>query len=136
MSLGLTELTTLSLALAGAAFVGHGLMQMWKPHRAQNRATGDDMEKRIAALIEQTEARVAGLVTDLAAGMDARHKQGTDAVRHDIAAMKSELDWLTGERMIDQAIAMARSGLSAEDISADLGLSLEAAQTIRAVRRH
>lgn len=130
MSLGLTELSTLSLAVAGAALMGHGLWQMWKARQITEPA--DDMEARISAMIQGTEARIAHLVS----GLDARQKQGTDAVRSDIAAMKSELDWLTGERMIDQAIAMARSGLSAEDISADLGLSLEAAQTIRAVRRH
>ncbi|MBO6854410.1 MAG: hypothetical protein JJ872_11705 [Marivivens sp.] len=63
-------------------------------------------------------------------------QEAITAVRDDIRVLQSDMDWLAGERMIDEAITMARSGRDAHDISTELGMSVDAAQAIAEFRKH
>ena len=68
--------------------------------------------------------------------MDAGHQAHLEGLRSELSSMKADIEWLAGERMIEQAISMAREGMDPGEISADTGLSFEAAHTIAALRRH
>ena len=86
-------------------------------------------------VVEATEAisaRVAALLQD-------HERRMTDAfshVREDLSGLKSDVEWLAGERMIEQAIALAQTGSAAEEIGQELGLSRDQAATIALFRKH
>lgn len=128
MNLGLIETVSVAALLAGAAILGTGLWRWVQTSRAEKAKAEVDL----AELIRTGEQRIAALVATL----DASHKARLEDMHQELTSVKSDLEWLTGERMIEQAVSMARDGMSAEEISADLGLSLDAAQTISVMRRH
>ncbi len=130
MNLGLIETVSVLALLTGAGILGTG---MWRWYRAGKAAAEKVMpEVDLANLIRASEDRIAALVATL----DASQQTRLEDMRHELTSVKSDLEWLTGERMIEQAVSMARDGMSAEEISADLGLALDAAQTISVMRRH
>jgi hypothetical protein len=57
-------------------------------------------------------------------------------LKADIQHLKSDVEWLAGERMIEQAIQMAQTGLQPDDIGRELGMTRETAETIAAFRKH
>ena len=130
MNLGLIETVSVAALLAGAAILGTGLWRWVQTSRAEKAKAKAEVD--LAELIRTGEQRIAALVATL----DASHKARLEDMHLELTSVKSDLEWLTGERMIEQAVSMARDGLSAEEISADLGLSLDAAQTISVIRRH
>ncbi len=130
MSVGLTELTTLTALMGGICTLSLGLWRMSAARKAEGPETGPDAD--LASLIREGEERLTSMV----AMMDATQQARMDSLRSEITAVKADIDWLTGEKMIEQAISMARDGIAAEDISADLGLSFDAAHTISVMRRH
>jgi hypothetical protein len=127
MTLGLVGTLSILALAGGLSALGLGLWRMWRAAQAPKAA-----DERIADLIREGNERLGALM----AMMDASTEARLDALRAELSSVKADLDWLTGERMIEQAIAMARDGVSAEEISADLGLSLDAAETVQAMRRH
>ena len=129
MSLGIPEIITLSTMAAGVATLSLGL---WRMAQSGRMAAAARPQTDIANLIRDGENRLTSLV----AMMDANHQAYLENLRSEISAVKADIDWLTGEKMIEQAISMAREGVAAEDISADLGLSFDAAHTISVMRRH
>ena len=82
--------------------------------------------------LRDAELRLSDLIADL----DLRHGSVLDNLSHSINTIASSVEWLAGERMIEQAIAMAQSGSPAESISEKMGLSLDDARTILQFRRH
>jgi hypothetical protein len=50
--------------------------------------------------------------------------------------MRSDIQWLTSERMIDQAINMAREGESGSEIARQTGISADELVAMQAFRRH
>lgn len=130
MTLGLIETVSVAALLSGAAILGTGLWR-WR-QTAKATSAKAQAEVDLANLIRSGEERIASLVASLDASQQAR----IEDMRHELTSVKSDLEWLTGERMIEQAVSMAREGMSAEQISADLGVSLDAAQTISVIRRH
>ena len=130
MNAGLPEITMVLALVAGLISLGIGMAQFLR-NRMQ-APTSNAAETNIAELIREGEERLSTMV----AMMDEAQQARFDALRSDISSVRAELDWLTGEQMIEQAITMARNGVTAEEISAELGLSQEAAETLQAMRVH
>ena len=81
----------------------------------------EEISQKVAALLQDHERRL------------------TDAfahVREDLSGLKSDVEWLAGERMIEQAIALAQTGSDADEIGQELGLSRDQAATIALFRKH
>ena len=81
---------------------------------------------------EELAARVEGLIAE-------QTRAQTDALaslRADIQHLKSDVEWLAGERMIEQAIALAQSGAEPDEIGRELGLTRETAEAISTFRKH
>lgn len=130
MNAGLPEIIMVLAFIAGLASLGIGMIHFLKSHRHAASSNGPDTD--IAQLIRDGEERLAAMV----AMMDETQQARLDALRSDISSVRAEIDWLTGEQMIEQAINMARDGVTAEEISAELGLSQEAAETLQVMRVH
>lgn len=134
MSLGVTA-AILATLLAGVSLVWSGLRLRGRQRLVAAPAPvvpvavdGDGA----AHMAEHVAARVEGLLT-------AQTQAQADALadlKAEILGLKSDVEWLAGERMIEQAIALAQSGIEAEEIGRELGMSRDAAETIVAFRRH
>jgi len=120
----------LATLLAGASLLTLGLL------RARRRAVepaallpGDGLAVPVA---EEVAARVEGMIAE----QTRAQSDALASLRADIQHLKSDVEWLAGERMIEQAIALAQSGAEPEDIGRELGLTRDAAETITTFRKH
>ncbi len=126
----MSPLFVLSLALTVSA----GGALAFALHRRRQRlvavpaGTSAPIEDQLAAL----EQRLAERLHD----MDWRHAAALDRISATTDSLQSDLDWLTGERMIEQAIALARKGEEPEAIAAEAGLDLDEAKAVARLRRH
>lgn len=82
--------------------------------------------------VEVISQMVAAMLND----HERRMTEAFAQVREDISALKSDVEWLAGERMIEQAIALAQTGSDADAIGQELGLSRDQAATIALFRKH
>lgn len=137
MTLG-TSAILLSMLVAGATLIAFGLL------RARARAAdvwADEATLPMVAVAAgpdgaEVAAEVAARVEGMIAEQTKRHSDALASLKADIQHLKSDVEWLAGERMIEQAIALAQSGLEPDDIGRELGLTLETAETIAAFRKH
>ena len=129
----------LATLLAGASLLPLGLM------RARRRpvVTADeaDLQAELAlvaeqalpvAVAEELAARVEGMIAE----QTRRQGDALASLKADIQHLKSDVEWLAGERMIEQAIALAQTGMDPDDIGRELGLTRDAAETITVFRKH
>ena len=85
-----------------------------------------------ATVAEELAARVEGIIAE----QSRRQGDVLASLRADIQHLKSDVEWLAGERMIEQAIALAQTGMDPDDIGRELGLTRDAAETITVFRKH
>lgn len=121
------SLSTLTLvALCCFALIGVAVVAARKllAHRARQQHAQSQLDDRLT--------RLSHVISRLESGQEA----ALGRLESQVDAMRADLEWLAGERMIEQASAMVRRGLPAEKISEELGLSLDAARTIALFRSH
>ena len=131
MSLVTTALILATL-LAGTSLVALGVKRRVRGAVAQAAPVAEVVAAQPVLVAEDLAARVEGMLS-------AQTRAQADALaelKAEILGLKSDVEWLAGERMIEQAIAMAQSGIEAEEIGRELGMTRDAAETIVAFRRH
>lgn len=84
------------------------------------------------ALMQQIDARLDHYF----ARIEEQQKKISIRLQEDIRDLQCDIDWMAGDRMIDEAIALARTGETPTDISRKLDMSLDAAETIVRFRKH
>lgn len=139
MTLG-TSAILLATLLAGISLVAFGLLR----NRARGEEALADMGPTQGAVASDIHDDLAGAfaarLEAIMAEQTARQSEAlSDALaglKSDIQHLKSDVEWLAGERMIEQAITLAQTGLEADEIGRELGLTRETAETIRMFRRH
>lgn len=89
-----------------------------------------------AAVAAALAARVEGMIAEQARRQADVLSVALAGLKADIQHLKTDVEWLAGERMIEQAIQMAQSGLEPDDIGRELGLTRDTAQTIATFRKH
>lgn len=82
------------------------------------------------------EAMAAPLVLEAVEAADRRQNDAMSEAMSELRQIRAEVEWLSGERMIDQAVNLARDGLDASFISRETGLTMDDAETISRFRRH
>jgi predicted MPP superfamily phosphohydrolase len=85
-----------------------------------------------AILMQQIDA----LMAHYFARMEEQQRTLAIRLQEDIRDLQCDLDWIASERMIDEAVALARTGERPEDISQKLNLPIDAAETIMRFRKH
>lgn len=144
MTFGMTAalLTTL---MAGVTLVTLGLWRMRQRDEAALAEEAGAVEPAAmpeAGLVSAPEvvaalaARVEGLFAEQTRRQADMLTVALAGLKADIQHLKSDVEWLAGERMIEQAIQLAQSGQQPDDIGRELGLSRDAAETIAAFRKH
>lgn len=124
----MSPLLVLSLALSVTAGGALSLVLLRRRRAALAAAAPSPLEAQLAAL----EQRLSDRLHD----MDWRHATALDRISATTDSLQADLDWLTGERMIDQAIALARRGEDPETIAAEVGLDPDEAKAVARLRRH
>ncbi len=126
---GPQTLTLVSVAVALLAV----MTTVLSIHRARRAvAAASHKHLRDADMIDRLDERLVQHMTRLQENQTILASQ----IHDDIRSLQADMDWLAGERMIDEAIAMARSGVAVNDINAELGLPGDSAQVITRFRRH
>jgi len=120
----------LATLLAGVSLLTLGLMRGRRRAVAASAAT--EADTLAGPVAEELAARVEGLIAE----QTRAQSDALAGLRADIQHLKSDVEWLAGERMIEQAIALAQSGVEPDDIGRELGLTREAAETITTFRKH
>ena len=139
MTLG-TSAILLATLLAGITLVAFGLLR----NRARDAeavaemghsdaANAPDMSQELAGAFA---ARLEAIMAEQTARQSEALSDALAGLKSDIQDLKSDVEWLAGERMIEQAITLAQTGLEADEIGRELGLTRETAETIRMFRRH
>lgn len=143
MTIGMTAALIATL-MAGVTLVTLGL---WRMRQRDEAIAAGEMEAHFPQAIEGSgpstpevaaalAARVEGLIVEQTRRQADVLTVALAGLKADIQHLKSDVEWLAGERMIEQAIQLAQSGLDADDIGRDLGLTRETAETIAAFRKH
>lgn len=104
--------------------------------RRQTRALA-----RIEAAVQAGDNRVAlraveGRLLQAIADHRETAAQAMDEALDQITRMKADLEWLAGDKMIEQAITLAQSGADSATITAETGLSTDDAELLRRFRPH
>jgi hypothetical protein len=120
-------LALIAVVVLGLATTGSGLVLMMRDRRSRTAA----LPESAAGLPEAALSRIEAGMMQQAEAMS----QSLAAIGADVMALKADVEWLTGERMIETAISLARSGQTPAEVSANTGLSEDAARTI-ALFRH
>ncbi|NBQ49881.1 MAG: hypothetical protein EBU35_04460 [Marivivens sp.] len=123
-------MTLLPISGAAALLVAMLIVVSIRRVRANKRVALAQAKE--TALIDQIEARIDGLAQRL----EGHQALMMNRLHDDIRGLQSDMDWLAGERMIEEAIAMAHAGQQPAAISNELGLSMDAAETITRFRKH
>jgi len=82
------------------------------------------------------EADLEAISRRIADGLGASQDSGLDTISSKIDQLRAEFDWVVGESLIHQAVALARSGQSEGEIAQTTGISADELQAIRRFRRH
>lgn len=124
-----------AMLLAGISIVTFGLLHARRQPPAQGRVPEGAVLMPVTLALpvaDEVAARIEGLI--------AEHTRMQNDVlvslRADIQHLKSDVEWLAGERMIEQAIALAQSGANPDEIGRELGMTHDAAETITLFRKH
>ena len=120
-------LALIAVVALGLVTTGSGLVMMMRDLRRRPTATPEGL----AVLPDATLSRIEQGMMQQAEAMS----QSLANIGADVMALKADVEWLTGERMIETAINLARSGQTPAEVSANTGLSEDAARTI-ALFRH
>lgn len=131
MSISLPVLIVLSVVVIGLTLLSVATLLAWRDALQRlGRPVVDPVATvppEVGALLARVERRLAD-AQDCSAEMARMHQT--------LLQMRADVEWLAGERMIEQAIEMCRAGLSNESISADLGLHPADVRTLRLLRAH
>lgn len=88
---------------------------------AEQDIAAEAITRRVGEMLGEHERRIVEAVSGL---------------RDHLGELKSDVEWLAGERMIEQAIALAREGADPDSIGQELGLNRDTAATIALFRKH
>jgi hypothetical protein len=130
--MSLPILLVASAFAVGLVLLAAGVLLAWRD--AMQRFGGKPVDlhstllPEIGRLIDRIETRLSAQERQRATDMEHLHQN--------IVQMRADVEWLAGERMIEQAIEMCRDGLSNDRISADLGLQPDAVRTLKLLRTH
>lgn len=132
MSLSLPVLLVASAFAVGLILLCVGILMAWRD--TVQRIGGGPVDlhgallPEIGNIIERIETRLSAQEIQRAAEME--------HLRQSLSHMRSDVEWLTSERMIEQAIEMCRDGLSNDRISQELGMQPESVRTLKLLRAH
>jgi hypothetical protein len=132
MTLTLPAMLAATALVAGLVFVLIGVLMGWREVVRQSARMKQDLIAEIAPCLTEHAQKIETILTT----HESQRQTGDDAMRQDLSAIRADVEWLAGERMIEQALDMFRDGVSAKDVGKELGLPLETVRTLQLLRAH
>lgn len=112
--------------------LGAGLLLTWRDLQRQTRAQLDLARAQMQQALDHGHTRIAALIDQHA---QAQHHGQQDIARN-VEAMQADLEWMAGERMIEQALDMVRDNMPVAHIAQETGLGADTIRTLATFRAH
>lgn len=130
----MTPLFAVEIAATGIALAL--AVKAWITSRAvaARQAQADTNSRLLPEDITAIRSQVADMLDQRSLSHSA-DSQFTE-ISEKLSQLSADVDWFVGERLIEQAVALARSGYPEQEISRATGISLDEVESIRRFRRH
>lgn len=132
LTFSLPVLLAMTALIAGLVLLLVGVVMGWREVVRQSATMRQDLIAQMDPALTDHARRIETLL----AVHHAQRQTEDEAMRQDLSAIRADLEWLAGERMIEQALSMFREGVSVKDVSAELGLPIETVRTLNLLRAH
>lgn len=109
-----------------------GLLLSWRELQRQNRSSLEATLDNLHVALNAGQARTEALLIREA---EARTAEQLEMSRN-VETIQSDVEWLAGERMIEQVMDLVRENIPVAQISRETGLSHEKITTLAAFRAH
>jgi uncharacterized protein YdbL (DUF1318 family) len=127
----LIPLIVSALTVAVFALVG-GLLLSWRAIQRQAEGVAAAQMAGMADLLGAQARQIETLLEQQAA---ARRIEGQQ-IAQNVETIQADVEWLAGEKMIEQAMTLVRDNLPLSQISQDTGLSHDTIRTLAQMRTH
>ncbi|MCC5964950.1 MAG: hypothetical protein JJU24_02325 [Natronohydrobacter sp.] len=124
--------TLISVLVIAIMALAAGLMLSWRELRRQQRS---DLEAALACLhgeLSESQARTEALLLREAEARIAEHEE----ISRHVETIQSDVEWIAGEKMIEQVMTLVRENMPVSQISRETGLSHEKITTLATFRTH
>jgi hypothetical protein len=121
--------TILALAMLGFGF---GVLLSWRAAQRQAEANGK-------AILTGLEQILTTHLLHIKAMLDAQATQRsaeTQAIAQNVESIQSDVEWLAGEKMIEQALQLVQDNMPLGQISQETGLTHDTIRTLATFRAH
>jgi hypothetical protein len=125
-------LVAITAFVAGLVVLVVGILLGWRDSMRRSDELFQDLIRGFRPELGAQSDALGALI----ATQDSQRRAEHAALRDSLDTMRADLEWLTGERMIEQAIQMCRDGQSTGDISRQTGLTHETVHTLNMLRAH
>lgn len=109
-----------------------GLLLSWKELSRQNRANHRETLDGILSLLNASSTKTEALLASYASAQ----ATGQQEITRHVETIQSDVEWLAGERMIEQALELVRDNMPVSQISKETGLSHDKIRTLASFRAH
>lgn len=107
------------------------ILGLWAGNRRQTRKSRPQPAAN-ARDINQAVLRLEGLIET----NQRTHLSILDDIRQDLAEMRGDIEWLASDRMIAEAIELARQNAKPAEISTEPNRVEESVRALKVLRRH
>lgn len=122
----------ISVLIIAIMALAAGLVLSWRELKHQQRS---DFEGAFACLnreLNESQARIEAMLLREA---EARLVEHEEISRH-VETIQSDVEWIAGEKMIEQVMTLVRENMPVSQISRETGLSHEKITTLATFRTH
>jgi uncharacterized protein YdbL (DUF1318 family) len=127
----LIPLTVSALTVAVFALLG-GLFLSWRAIQRQAEGAAAAQMAGLADLLGAHTQQIESLLEQQAI---ARRIEGQQ-IAQNVETIQADVEWLAGEKMIEQAMSLVRDNLPLSQISQNTGLSHDTIRTLAQMRTH
>jgi uncharacterized protein YdbL (DUF1318 family) len=120
-----------ALTLAVMALLG-GMILSWRAIQRQAAGHAAAQMAHVADLLGAHKQQIESLLEHQAAE---RHVEGQQLAQN-VETIQADIEWLAGEKMIEQAVSLVRDNMPLSQISQSTGLSHDTIRTLAQFRTH
>lgn len=122
----------ISVLVVAIMALAAGLILSWRELRRQQRS---DLEVALACLHRELNVSQTRTEALLLREAEARVAEHEEISRH-VETIQSDVEWIAGEKMIEQVMTLVRENMPVSQISRETGLSHEKITTLATFRTH
>ncbi len=121
--------TIMALAMLGFGF---GVLLSWRAAQRQAEANGNAILKGLEQILTSHLLHIKAMIDAQAA----QHRAEAQEIAQNMETIQSDLEWLAGEKMIEQAMQLVQDNMPLSQISQETGLTHDTIRTLAAFRTH